>query len=182
MQLDKYRTQSVCSSCLEGEESAPGRGGSQRRDGLNEQVRVSTTSDGSSVLLLSVQKGGYGESKAAHGEKAQACGNAPVLCETPCHRWATLKRPSLCLLSTPTQQDFHSHREKDAAVQGASQRWLSLLLRVLVTMRSFLLISHSSPVKNIIFSEPRKGQRKRGGGRHDAGSLRGKPSWAKDPA
>lgn len=99
-----------------------GRGGGRgRRDGFNEQFRGSMTSCCSLVRLLSVRQG-RGESKAAPRRSGPGPASCCTLLPSVRNHWSG----RLCLLSTPTEQGFHSLLEKDAAVYRASQPWLSL--------------------------------------------------------
>lgn len=70
-------------------------GRSKRREGFNEQFRVSMTSCCSFVCLLSVRKG-WGSQKQLCGDEAQACillqGSCPPQGSAgPCHRCATIE-------------------------------------------------------------------------------------------
>lgn len=127
---------------------------------------------------------GVKSSSAEMRLRPASCCSAPALCEAPrgpVTAVPPLKWPSLCLLSTPTEQDFHSLLEKDTAVYRASRHWLSLMLRVLVTMRSLLLTSNVPAAKEFIFSKQTK--RTEGGGecKHNVGSPLDKRSSVKNP-
>lgn len=107
------------------------RGGSKRRDGFNEQFRVSMT------LLLCPP------SLCEEGEKAQACVLLQRSC-SPCaptgqgHRCATAEAavslPAFC--ANGARFPFTSRRRHRSV--SCFSHWLSPMLRVLVTMRSLL--------------------------------------------
>lgn len=160
------------------------RGGSKRRDGFNEQFRVSMTLLLCPPSLCEEGEGGVKGSSVERRPRPASCCNAPALRAPPRGKVTAappLKRPSLCLLSAPREQASHSLLEEDTAVYRASQHWLSPMLRVLVTMRSLLLISNSPPVKKFIFSKQTERTEEGGECRHNVGSPLSKPALVKTP-